>query len=219
MKEPMERSSMYDNVYVSPRVGIWTIGDRYKSCTMTTTIVLRPFAAHCAEPPDIRIVWPAKMVSCLCMALQISTSHQLTVDPLSVLASKESHDSCNIRWVCTTAQGTCASHGRLDVIRRPALVRAGNISPCSVGEHIGFDTTRSNAVDGDSFLAKIIRHGPDKTFDGAFTAGIQRMVGRTHDLGSDGAHQDHPSSRLAVLVPMLADKELGTCVETKDLIV
>ncbi len=42
------------------------------------------------------------------------------------------------------------------------------------------------------------------------------MVGNAQEPGRDGRHEDQPSARLAVLVRMLTDEELGAKIEAED---
>jgi hypothetical protein len=78
----------------------------------------------------------------------------LSVDPVTVLRSKEADDTGNVYWLAdTVVRGPCA--GVLVDLVIGELLTTGNVLAAHCVVHVGLDATGCNAVDGDPLLASI----------------------------------------------------------------
>jgi hypothetical protein len=81
-------------------------------------------------------------------------ANDLSVDPVTVLGSKEADDAGDVYWLANTVvRGPCA--GVLVDLVVGELVTTGNVLAAHGVVHVGLDTTGCNAVDGDPLLASI----------------------------------------------------------------
>ena len=92
------------------------------------------------------------------------------------------------------------------------------VVPCVLGEHVGLDTTRGNAVDGDPAHTKVRRERLNHTDDGHLGGVVQHMVPHAQQTRGDGAHQDQAAVVLQVLPGGLADEELRARVQVEDVV-
>jgi hypothetical protein len=78
----------------------------------------------------------------------------LSVDPVTVLGSKEADDAGDVYWLTNTVvRGPCACELVNLVVGE--LVTIGNVLAADGVVHVGLDTTGCNAVDSDLLLAGI----------------------------------------------------------------
>jgi len=81
-------------------------------------------------------------------------ANDLSVDPVTVLGSKEANDAGNVYWLTNTVvRGPCA--GVLVDLVVAELVTIGNVLAADGVVHVGLDATGCNTVDGDPLLAGI----------------------------------------------------------------
>jgi len=81
-------------------------------------------------------------------------ANNLSVDPVTVLRSKEADDTGNVYWLAdTVVRGPCA--GVLVDLVIGELLTTGNVLAAHCVVHVGLDATGCNAVDSDPLLASI----------------------------------------------------------------
>lgn len=90
--------------------------------------------------------------------------------------------------------------------------------PCILVEHVGFDATGCDGVDGHALLAAVNGESAREALDGGLGASVQSVVGDTADAGGDGGGHDQAAAVSAVLEGILGDKELAAAVEVEDLV-
>lgn len=88
-----------------------------------------------------------------------------------------------------------------------------------MGEHVGFDTAGGNGVDSDVLVAHVCAERSDESLDGVLAAGVQRVVLWSSGTSCDTAHQDNAAFHLEVLVCLLSDEELRSCVGVEHIVI
>jgi len=86
-------------------------------------------------------------------------------------------------------------------------------------EHVRFDTTWRDAVDGDAALAKVGGKGLDHADDGHLARVVEGVVLDAQQPSGDRAHEDEPAVVLQVLPRRLTDEELRARVQVEDVVV
>ena len=107
----------------------------------------------------------------------------LTVDPLAVSTAQEGNYTGNVRRYRTSFQGAHASDPFLNVFQAGTGIGAGSVMPCVRTEHVSFDTTRRDTVDGDALGAGVGGEGTCETFDGGFGACVEGVIGDGESSG------------------------------------
>jgi len=169
------------------------------------------------EPPEMVTTWPAETISN--PSVEPSFSSRLTVDPATVLGSQESNHASDILRQGAAAERAVISHQLLDLVRREVGGAAWDVVPRVLREHVGLDTTRRDTVDGDATGTEVGSEGLDHTNDSHLGSVVQDVVLDAKQTSSNGAHENEAAVVLKVLPRRLADEELCTGVEVKDVVV
>ena len=112
-----------------------------------------------------------------------------TVDPFTLVVAQEHDNSGNVRWDGDTTERNKLGNTGLDLGDWRVGSAAGSVMPGILLEHVGLDSTRSDAVGGDTLGATIGSEGSAETLIGGLGGGVQGVVG-DGEAGGDGGHED-----------------------------
>lgn len=165
----------------------------------------------------------------------LTNAENLAVDPVTVVRRQESNNTGDIDGLADTVVWGPRSSVLVDLVvghlvtTRDVLLAHGVV-------HVGLDTARGNAVDGDLLLTSVCfraladqsrhwkggsdertnGHAAHKGLNGTLAARVEGVLWHALGLARDAAHQDDAAVGLHALVSLLGDEELTTGVDVED---
>jgi len=155
---------------------------------------------------------------CKLHASSAINAQNLSVDPFAILAGKEAHNTSNINWETDSVERRPSGGVLIDTIIGQ-LLSSGNVLSANLVVHVGLNSTRSNAVDGDLLVTEVNRHASHESLNGTLATRVDSVLGNTLGLTSDGSHHDETATNRQVFVCLAGNEELSSSVDAHDTVV